>query len=83
MEQDQKIIGSVCYKPNPEKQFIEIGFLSISSLEQVKDFGTRLMKKLKDHCKNWRYKYFLTYADNNAIGYIKIARVHNNLKMPK
>jgi len=51
-------------------------------LEQVKGFGTRLMNKLKDHCKKGGFKYFLTYADNNAIGYFKKQGFHKNLKMP-
>ena len=29
------------------------------------------MNKLKDHCKVNNLHYFLTYADNNAIGYFK------------
>ena len=57
--------------------------MAISSLEQVKGFGTRLMNKLKDHCKKDGYKYFLTYADNNAIGYFKKQGFHKNIKMPK
>ena len=40
------------------------------------------MNRLKDHCKNDGYKYFLTYADNNAIGYFKKQGFHKNLKMP-
>lgn len=52
-------------------------------MEQVKGFGTRLMNKLKDHCKKGGYKYFLTYADNNAIGYFKKQGFHKNIKMPK
>ena len=40
------------------------------------------MNKLKDHCKKQGYKYFLTYADNNAIGYFKKQGFHKNLKMP-
>ena len=41
------------------------------------------MNKLKDHCKKDGYKYFLTYADNNAIGYFKKQGFHKNIKMPK
>ena len=40
------------------------------------------MNKLKDHCKKDGYQYFLTYADNNAIGYFKKQGFHKNLKMP-
>ena len=78
-----KVVGGICYRPNPENKFVEIAFLAISSLEQVKGFGTRLMNKLKDHCKKDGYKYFLTYADNNAIGYFKKQGFHKNIKMPK
>ena len=52
-------------------------------MEQVKGFGTRLMNKLKDHCKKEGIRYFLTYADNNAIGYFKKQGFHKNIKMPK
>ena len=77
-----KVLGGICYRPNKSQRFIEIAFLAISSLEQVKGYGTRLMNKLKDHCKN-DYDYFLTYADNNAIGYFKKQGFNKALKMPK
>jgi histone acetyltransferase len=32
----EKVMGGVCYRPNYESGFIEIAFLAISSLEQVK-----------------------------------------------
>ncbi len=51
-------------------------------MEQVKGFGTRLMNKLKDHCKEKKIEYFLTYADNNAIGYFKKQGFSNFIKMP-
>jgi histone acetyltransferase len=69
--EDLKVVGGVCYRPNITQHFIEIAFLAISSVEQVKGYGTRLMNKLKDHCKTKDLQYFLTYADNNAIGYFK------------
>jgi histone acetyltransferase len=31
-----KVIGGVCYRPNYDQGFIEIAFLAISSIEQVK-----------------------------------------------
>ena len=81
--QNKKVVGGICYRPNPENKFVEIAFLAISALEQVKGFGTRLMNKLKDHCKKGGYKYLLTYADNNAIGYFKKQGFHKDIKMPK
>jgi histone acetyltransferase len=78
---DGKVVGGVCYRPNPTQNFIEIAFLAISSIEQVKGYGTRLMNKLKDHCKTKGLQYFLTYADNNAIGYFKKQGFSTMVKM--
>jgi histone acetyltransferase len=39
------------------------------------------MNKLKDHCKVNNLKYFLTYADNNAIGYFKKQGFSTYIKM--
>ena len=80
-KKDNKVIGGICYRPNRTQGFIEIAFLAISSLEQVKGYGTRLMNKLKDHCKENGLEYFLTYADNNAIGYFKKQGFSNLIKM--
>lgn len=40
------------------------------------------MNKLKDHCKEQGIEYFLTYADNNAIGYFKKQGFDKSLKLP-
>ena len=39
------------------------------------------MNKLKDHCKVNNLQYFLTYADNNAIGYFKKQGFSDHLKI--
>ncbi len=66
-----KVIGGVVYRPFEKCKFVEIAFLAITSLEQVKGYGTRLMNKLKTYLQKRKIKYMLTYADNNAIGYFK------------
>ncbi len=38
----EKVIGGVCFRPNYEQGFIEIAFLAISSLEQVKVINDKL-----------------------------------------
>lgn len=76
----KKVIGGVCYRKNLEEKFIEIAFLAISHLEQVKGYGTRLMNRLKDHCRENGIEYFLTYADNNAIGYFRKQGFSNCIK---
>ncbi|PHJ26031.1 histone lysine acetyltransferase gcn5-a [Cystoisospora suis] len=66
-----RVIGGVCFRPYAEKKFAEIAFLAISSSEQVKGYGTRLMNHLKEHVKRSGIEYFLTYADNFAVGYFR------------
>ena len=55
----KKVIGGVVYRPFEKNNFVEIAFLAITSLEQVKGYGTRLMNKLKAHLQG-RVKYMLT-----------------------
>lgn len=49
---------------------------------QVKGFGTRLMNYAKEYARTRdRLTHFLTYADNNAVGYFakqvsRAGRVH-------
>lgn len=52
------------------QRFGEIAFCAITADEQVKGYGTRLMNHLKQHARDVDgLAYFLTYADNNAVGY--------------
>lgn len=39
-----------------------MAFLAVTSSEQVKGYGTRLMNHLKEHVKKSGIEYFLTYA---------------------
>ena len=48
----------------------EIDFCTIISDEQVNGHGTRLMNHIKQHARDMdALTHFLTYADNNAVGY--------------
>ncbi|KDD73121.1 hypothetical protein H632_c2512p1 [Helicosporidium sp. ATCC 50920] len=69
------VIGGITYRPFYPAQegapvFAEIAFCAVSQSLQVSGFGTRLMNWAKhfalerDGCT-----HFLTYADNNAVGY--------------
>lgn len=52
------------------QKFWEIAFCAITSDEQVKGYGTRLMNHLKQHARGVDgLTHFLTYADNNVVGY--------------
>ena len=65
-----QVLGGVTYRRSPEQRLGEIAFCAVAAAEQVRGFGTRLM----NHCKAFaaardNLSYFLTYADNNAVGY--------------
>ena len=68
------IVGGITYRPFEQQGFAEIVFCAISSAEQVKGFGGFLMNHVKEFVKKKHsnsIKYFLTYADNYAVGYFK------------
>lgn len=66
------VVGGITYRPFASRKFAEIVFCAISSTEQVRGYGAHLMNHLKDYVKaTTPIMYFLTYADNYAIGYFK------------
>ncbi|KAI8804736.1 hypothetical protein BJ742DRAFT_748776 [Cladochytrium replicatum] len=67
-----KVVGGIAYRPFIPRKFAEIVFCAIAANEQVKGYGSRLMSRVKDYVRNTHdIQYFLTYADNYAIGYFK------------
>ncbi len=52
-------------------RFAEIAFCAVSASQQVKGYGTKLMNLFKRHAVTEGVEYFITYADNYAIGYFK------------
>lgn len=67
------VVGGIAIRPFESRGFAEIVFCAIASQEQVKGYGAHLMNHLKDYVRNAmpNVEYFLTYADNYAIGYFK------------
>lgn len=64
------VVGGITYRPYVSQKFGEIAFCAITADEQVKGYGTRLMNHLKQHAREGDgLTHFLTYADNNAVGY--------------
>ncbi|XP_072990109.1 histone acetyltransferase GCN5-like [Typha latifolia] len=64
------VVGGITYRPYKSQKFGEIAFCAITSDEQVKGYGTRLMNHLKQHARDVDgLTHFLTYADNNAVIY--------------
>eukprot|EP01053_Blabericola_migrator_P008394 Blabericola_migrator_1__8393@NODE_436_length_8493_cov_87_644434_g342_i0_p2_GENE_NODE_436_length_8493_cov_87_644434_g342_i0NODE_436_length_8493_cov_87_644434_g342_i0_p2_ORF_typecomplete_len585_score97_40Bromodomain/PF00439_25/6e28Acetyltransf_1/PF00583_25/1_1e04Acetyltransf_1/PF00583_25/1_9e03Acetyltransf_1/PF00583_25/2_6e10Acetyltransf_10/PF13673_7/3_5e03Acetyltransf_10/PF13673_7/1_6e03Acetyltransf_10/PF13673_7/6e10Acetyltransf_7/PF13508_7/4_5e03Acetyltransf_7/PF13508_7/2_8e06Acetyltransf_9/PF13 len=78
-----KVIGGVCFRPFFAKRFAEIVFLAVTNTEQVKGYGTRLMNHLKDFVRSRGIEYFLTYADNFALGYFRKQGFCQRISMPK
>lgn len=78
-----RVIGGICFRPFHSQSFAEIVFCAITSSEQVKGFGTRLMNHLKQHAMTEQIGYFLTFADNYAIGYFKKQGFSKQLSMPR
>ncbi|KAH0837453.1 Histone acetyltransferase GCN5 [Fonsecaea pedrosoi] len=72
VKQPLEVVGGITYRPFNSRRFAEIVFCAISSDQQVKGYGAHLMAHLKDYVKATSpIMYFLTYADNYAIGYFK------------
>eukprot|EP00984_Skeletonema_dohrnii_P015691 scaffold6822_cov121-Skeletonema_dohrnii-CCMP3373.AAC.11 len=82
-ECDDEIIGGICYRAYPEMRFAEIAFCAVSASQQVKGYGTKLMNLLKMHAVTEGIEFFITYADNYAIGYFKKQGFTKAVSMPK
>mmetsp|Transcript_30058 Transcript_30058/g.54357 ORF Transcript_30058/g.54357 Transcript_30058/m.54357 type:complete len:442 (-) Transcript_30058:61-1386(-) len=80
---DDEIIGGICYRGFDDMRFAEIAFCAVSASHQVKGYGTKLMNLLKRHAVTEGIEYFITYADNYAIGYFKKQGFSKNISMPK
>ncbi|VDK64286.1 unnamed protein product [Gongylonema pulchrum] len=72
VKKESGVIGGICFRQFPTQGFIEIVFCAVTAAEQVKGYGTHMMNHLKDyHIRVCHIYHFLTYADENAIGYFK------------
>jgi histone acetyltransferase len=66
-----KVIGGICFRESKAQEFAEIVFCAVTAKEQVKGYGTLIMNNLKKCVQRSGIKWFLTYADNYAIGYFE------------
>lgn len=78
-----RIVGGICYRPYFEQRFGEIAFCAINGTEQIRGYGTLLMNHVKHHVQRDKLEYFLTYADNFAIGYFQKQGFSKTCTMPK
>ncbi|GMH52456.1 hypothetical protein TrST_g5614 [Triparma strigata] len=77
------IIGGICYRSYPEQRFAEIAFCAISANQQVRGFGSVLMNLCKMQGAKEGIEYFITYADNYAVGYFKKLGFSKVISMPR
>jgi histone acetyltransferase len=80
---DDEIIGGICYRTFQSQRFAEIAFCAVNASHQVKGYGTKLMNLLKQTAAQQGIEYFITYADNYAIGYFKKQGFTKQITMPK
>ena len=76
-------VGGITYRRFGPQGLGEISFCAITADEQVKGFGTRLMNHVKEFAKTDGMEFFLTYADNNAVGYFKKQGFTKEISMPE
>lgn len=71
------VLAGITCRLFPEDHFAEIVFCAVTSSEQVKGYGSYMMNYLKEYVKTvGDIRYFLTYADNYAVGYFKKQASH-------
>ena len=79
-----RVIGGITYRPFREQSFAEIVFCAVSADEQVRGYGSRLMTRMKlQALRSEGVDHFLTYADNNAIGYFAKQGFTKEIFMPR
>jgi len=83
MMTNNKVIGGICFRPFYEQRFTEIVFCAVTATQQVRGYGTRMMNHLKDMLQGRNVEYFLTYADNFAIGYFEKQGFSKMVTMPR
>ncbi|KAI0684807.1 hypothetical protein BC835DRAFT_1292112 [Cytidiella melzeri] len=80
-----KVVGGICYRPFPHRGFSEIVFFATASVDQVKGYGGMLMDHYKAHIRRVypNMMYFLTYADNYAVGYFRKQGFSKDITLPR
>ncbi|KAL3910577.1 MAG: hypothetical protein SGILL_007639, partial [Bacillariaceae sp.] len=80
---DEEVIGAICYRPFYDMRFAEIAFCAVNASHQVKGYGTKLMNLVKREGARTGIEFFITYADNYAIGYFKKQGFSKSIQMPR
>jgi len=76
-------IGGICVRPFFYQRFGEVVFLAVKNNYQNKRMGRAIMRVMKEWMKQQGICYFLTYADNHAIGFFEKLGFSKSITMPK
>eukprot|EP00775_Hariotina_reticulata_P006085 gene6085-6325_t len=77
-------LGGITYRVFPQHGFGEIAFCAVAASQQVRGFGTRLMNHTKQYARDKDgLTHFLTYADNNAVGYFSKQGFTREITLPR
>lgn len=68
---DGLVYGGICFRPFFDRDFAEIAFCAVSSVQQIRGFGAHLMAQVKTILQAIGIHSILTYADNSAVGYFR------------
>lgn len=81
---DHTIIAGITYRPFHAQRFAEIAFCAVAQNLQVAGYGTRLMAWTKQYARDHdSCQFFVTYADNNAVGYFSKQGFTKTISMDK
>jgi N-acetylglutamate synthase-like GNAT family acetyltransferase len=72
--------GALCFSPYPTHHFAEIAFLAVDHSEQRNGIGHFLIKRIQMRLQPEGFRYIVTSADNEAIGFF--TRVGFSTKFP-
>eukprot|EP00727_Mastigamoeba_balamuthi_P011886 m51a1_g732 putative histone acetyltransferase kat2a (345) ;mRNA; f:480381-481914 len=78
-----RVFGGICFRTFADRGFIEIVFCAVTATQQVKGYGTHMMNHLKHEMQREGIYHFLTYADNDAIGYFRKQGFSPDIKLPQ
>ncbi|XP_045472544.1 histone acetyltransferase KAT2A [Harmonia axyridis] len=80
---ENHLIGGICFRMFETQGFTEIVFCAVTNREQIKGYGTHLMNHLKDYHIRKGVLHFLTFADQNAIGYFERQGFSKDIKLSR
>ena len=77
------LLGGICFRPFPDRGFVEIVFCAIDITQQYQGYGSYLMQHFKKEMNKRAIYHILTYADNHAMEYFIKQGFRKNITLAK